>query len=605
MKLTAGAVLRKLLLSWLCAAAVCWLQVPAEFRSLSSLGAVKAMSLPLLLGVTCFIFAVLLALGCLRNTAALERWGICGVFLVLSVLTLKVSFRWSMFGSCLLVLTVILRYSCKGWRGDKTGFLRCGERRKGFQWAVMGAAIAFFLLVSAWGLGRLYAFCAPTYDFGIFSQMFHSMRTTGGQITTLERETAISHFKVHVSPIYYLLLPFYCLVPHPGTLQVMQAAVMASAVIPAWKLGRLHGLSSGQSLIMCLLLLLYPAYAGGAGYDLHENCFLTPLLLWLLYCADQRKTVLTVVFALLVMTVKEDAAVYSAVTGLWLTARGFLYRDQREWRTGLGILAVSVLWFLAVTAWLGTFGDGVMTWRYANFICGETGSLGNVILTVLLCPMKVLWECTDPEKLGYIALSLMPLLGIPLLTRRYERFLLMIPWILVNLMPDYEYQHSIYFQYNFGSCAFLVYLAAVNLADVKDWFRRFSVLLVALGVSAGLFAVTVVPTAVSYPVASIQHFEHYGRIHAVLDTVPEEAAVAASTWYTAELFRREILYDLRYASVEQILSAEYVVVGLTDLCPACEGIGQGSGIENLISLLESRGYIPVAGVEKVMTVYRK
>ena len=74
----------------------------------------------------------------------------------------------------------------------------------------------------------------PTFDFGIFSQMFHQMRTTGLPVTTVERDGPLSHFAVHVSPIYYLLLPFYCIYPKPVTLQVLQAAVLASAVIPLW-----------------------------------------------------------------------------------------------------------------------------------------------------------------------------------------------------------------------------------------------------------------------------------------------------------------------------------------------------------------------------------
>ena len=67
--------------------------------------------------------------------------------------------------------------------------------------------------------------------------------------------------------------------PVPATLQVLQAAVITSAVIPLWKLGKHHGLTPFQRMLLCVLLLLYPAFSGGVGYDIHENCFLTPLLL--------------------------------------------------------------------------------------------------------------------------------------------------------------------------------------------------------------------------------------------------------------------------------------------------------------------------------------
>lgn len=47
-------------------------------------------------------------------------------------------------------------------------------------------------------------------------------------MTTCERDRVLSHFAVHVSPIYYLFLPFYALFPLPVTLEVLQALLLAS-----------------------------------------------------------------------------------------------------------------------------------------------------------------------------------------------------------------------------------------------------------------------------------------------------------------------------------------------------------------------------------------
>lgn len=40
------------------------------------------------------------------------------------------------------------------------------------------AAAVFLAAVLALTVFRVLSYAAPTYDFGIFSQMFHSMRTT-------------------------------------------------------------------------------------------------------------------------------------------------------------------------------------------------------------------------------------------------------------------------------------------------------------------------------------------------------------------------------------------------------------------------------------------
>lgn len=152
------------------------------------------------------------------------------------------------------------------------------------------AALGFIAYVGGWGLCRALSFGASTYDLGIFAQMFHSMKTSGLPMTTLERGYLLSHFAVHVSPIYYLLLPFYCLAPGAHTLNLLQAVLLGSSIIPLWKLCRSHGLRSTESVLICLALLFAPALSGGTSYDFHKNAFLTPLILWLFYAIRKNST---------------------------------------------------------------------------------------------------------------------------------------------------------------------------------------------------------------------------------------------------------------------------------------------------------------------------
>ena len=157
---------------------------------------------------------------------------------------------------------------------------------------------------------------------------------------------------------------------------------------------------------------------------------------------------------------------YVAVIALYLlvkTAVRYRKEDKREFFVGGGLLVLSIMWFLAATGYLANSGDGVMTYRYSNFMFDGTDSLFTVIKAVIMSPMKALFECVDQEKLTFIGYTLLPLLGLPLLTRRYERYLLLIPYILINLMSDYQYQHDIFFQYTYGSTACLIYMVLVKL----------------------------------------------------------------------------------------------------------------------------------------------
>ena len=601
-----AACFRKAVLAWLIAATGEYLCLEPGLRDLTQLRFIGEMSPVRFCAVAVAVFALLFWQR-KRIPAGAERWAMALVFLCLSVASIRASFTWPLFAACLLVELLLLVYAIWGWNGGGSGVARrCNESRYA-SWVVAGVTVAFFLFVSIWTVCRVYSFSTPTYDFGIFSQMFHSMKTTGLPITTVERDGALSHFAVHVSPIYYLLLPFYWIVPIPATLQVLQAAVLASAVIPLWLLGKHHNLKPWIRVGLCLLLLLYPAYAGGTSYDIHENAFLTPLLLWLFYGIDRRSGLVTALAAVLMLMVKEDAAVYVAVVSVFLLLRGLVtYRNKWDLITGGLMLACSLGWFAAVTGYLATFGDGVMTYRYENFMYDKSGSLVTVIKAVLLCPMKAVLECVDPEKLEFLGLTMGALAFLPLMTRRYERLVLLIPYLLVNLMSDYQYQHDIFFQYTYGATAFLIYLVVVNLTDWKDDFLRVGALVLALAISLSCFCVQVVPKAARYPRYCKTNASYYDSLRDTLDVIPEGASAAATTYYTTYLSQRDVLYDIRYAATDHVLSCEYVAVGVTDKsCLRNYAVNGEKGYENFVALLKSEGYVKIAEQEGKLEIYYK
>lgn len=598
-------LIRHLLLAWLTAAAGEFLLLPQAAKTMNGLQALSAMSLPRLLIVTGVVLALLEGISRLMNRQT-ERWMVTGVFAVLSATALTATFTWAFLVVCLLVFALLAVYACMGWNGGEES---TPETEKSAPAALLTGvlAVGFFLLVSVWTVGRVYSFSTPTFDFGIFAQMFHSMKTTGIPLTTVERDGPLSHFAVHVSPIYYLLLPFYMLFPKPATLQVLQAAVLASAVIPLYFLGKRHGLPPFLRTMLCALLLLYPSFAGGTSYDIHENAFLTPLILWLFYSIDCKNTQLTAAFAVLTMMVKEDAPVYTAVIALWLLLKGLLYRHRRwELTTGTLLLVSSLTYFFGVTSYLATSGDGVMTYRYSNFIYDGSSSLVTVIKAVLLSPMKAVFECVDREKLEFIGLTLLPLAGMPLLTRRYERLILLIPYLLVNLMSDYQYQHDIFFQYTFGSTACLFYLVTVNLAEMKIQNLRVAVLGLALCISASCFGAQIIPEAIKYPQNCKTYEAYYDNIRDVLDTVPEDASVAATTYYTTYLSQRDTLYDIRYASRDHILSCEYMALGIKSTYSFKPYAVDGeNGYENFRDMILEQGYEKIAEYPGNVEIYQK
>ena len=422
----AGDMIRRLLLAWLLTGAIQYTCLPASKRVLSGFSALTGQSFPLLLVGTAVCFVLLTLAGLLWRTARWERAALPLCFGWQLVLGLCASWSVPLLCAGLVVLALLLVYAAYGARMDGESLTAapvCTGRRAGLIIVIIAAAV-FLVAVLALTVFRVLSYAAPTYDFGIFSQMFHSMRTTGLPVTTCERDRVLSHFAVHVSPIYYLFLPFYALFPSPVTLEVLQALLLASAVIPLWRIARRHGLSGVTAGLLCALLLLWPAYAGGTSYDVHENKFLTPLLLWLFDFLDRRCVWGIALFSVLTCMVKEDAPVYVAVIALWVVLRALTRTGaERRWGllTGGAMLVGAVGYFLGVTAWLAADGDGVMSYRYSNFLYDGSDSLFTVIKAVLLSPVRTLRECFEGEKIAFFFLTMGPLLFLPLCTRRYER----------------------------------------------------------------------------------------------------------------------------------------------------------------------------------------
>ena len=385
------------------------------------------------------------------------------------------------------------------------------------------------------------------YDFGLFSQMFHYMKETGQALITCERDGLLSHFAVHFSPIFYLLLPVYMLIPKPETLLVMQALVVTSGVIPLILICKRHKLSNAATCAFSVVYTLYPCFAGGCFTYIHENNFLAPLVLWLVYFCEKGKALPKLIFTVLLLCVKEDAAVYAAVIALY-----FLFTDK-NYKCNLLMLIISVIWFIVVTNYLSKHGDGVMTYRYGNYILDGSGSLWAMIGSIIKNPVYVLQQCFTKEKLTFILQMLLPLMFMPFMTKKLTRYILVIPFLLINLMTNYQYQYDIGFQYGFGSGSLLIYLSVINYAELERPKLLICSLCCSVIVFFGLYY-----HRLDYREKYEKNAHEREVIDAALEVIPKDASVISSTFLLPNLSQRKEIYDLEYTKQ----TAEYYVLDL-------------------------------------------
>ncbi len=533
----------ELFLSLVCA----WVSGAALAKLVPLLGG--AALFPALLGGAAVFFSLIcLSLFTSRGLAAGK-----GTLLAASLL-LCLSFCWDLYGkegddlaflSATAILAVVLVYVLRGSerfsppdRGGKLWFA-----------AAIACAVVFAVRVGLIGVFRYLTYHTPTYDFGIFAQVFWSLRDHFSPDASCERDQILSHFAVHLSPAFYLLLPFYLIFPYPATVQMLQSVVLAAAVIPLWLICRRMKLTARASFAFCFLYLIHPALIGGCMYDFHENCLL-PLFLFsaILFAEKGGKSgaVWAMVFSLFTCMIKEDAAVYVAFLALFLLLSG------RRRALGGAMLALSLLYFLFACWYIDTYGLGIMSYRYQNV--SSDGSLFGVIVTALTDPMRVIRACFTAEKLECAAFMLLPLGLLPFASKKVSRFILLGGLILVNLIPDYVYQHSIDFQYVFGSLTLLVYASVLNYTELPS-VRRY---LASLAVCAALLTASMRfsrhSSYLSYPRYYAKETEVIGR---GISMVPEGESVSVSTFLAANLSNRKELY-----LIEGMHETEWVVVDL-------------------------------------------
>ena len=429
---------------------------------------------------------------------------------------------------------------------------------------------------------RYMTFSSANFDFGLFCNMFHYMKETGLPLVTSERDVLMSHFAVHLSPIYYLFLPFYAIFPSPLTLQIGQALVVASGVIPALLLARHVKLSGRAQILVCLIYSFYPALSMGCFYDLHENCFLAPLLLWLFYFFEKEKYALMYVFALGVFMVKEDAAVYVILFAI------FIILSRKKYFHGLVLALLGAIYFVCSLALLNEWSiyyaelyanqtprpeiAGPMISRFDNLIPEGTVGLLGAIKTALTNPGYLLTQLFSTEgvtlessfftditpwaKVVYVLQMLLPVGMIPFVTKKQSRWLLVAP-ILLNIITTYKYQYAIRFQYHFGISAFLIYAMILNLPDLKPVTRR-GLLSFAAAACCCLYITTVIPIYTLYAERWNRYQDHYIAMEEALDTLPEDASICASSLILAHVADRDEIYDLGYH--DNAPDVDYVVV---------------------------------------------
>lgn len=502
---------------------------------------ISHMSLSVLLGATATVFVLLILVSVILKNKRLVP---CGLLVSAVLFGSSLAFKGSELGNenteniymniaVAFVMIFITAWICKGDKLNITSI----SLPKFAVWTTAGVGIVVFtVIVSAACIARYSAYMSHNFDFGIFTQMFENMRTTGLADTTVERNTLLSHFGVHFSPFYYLLLPFYMICPRPETLLVIQAAFVAIGVIPVVLICRHFKLSQSIAVVISLMYFFFPSLANGCLYDFHENKFLTVLILWAMYFILEDNLIGSAVFCVLTLTVKEDAAIYIMAIAL------FVILVRKKYIFGAAMLAGAVLYFLIASSVVAALGDGIMDDRLQNYMASGESGLGAVVKNCLSDFGYLLSQVFTRDKILFMVWMLLPVAFAPFLSEKKSMLVLFVPMLAVDLMSNWKYQYDIGFQYTYGAAALIIFMTIVVISEAKRSTQN-KILIFGLSMSIVMSFSLIFPRSAYYIDIANTNSDMNKQYTELINTIPKDAEVTANGYYIPHMYQFKNLYQ--------------------------------------------------------------
>lgn len=508
------------------------------------------INIPVFIAVFAAVYLFVTFIGVLRENSVFTILVLSVLLFALSVLVLSSSiYTYLAFG---IIFVLSVKHLI-----DKNDGINIKMNKYISISALAFIAVFSFLILTGMSVFRYLTFSAPNYDFGIFCNMFHNMKESFRPLVSCERDQILSHFAVHFSPAMYVFLPFYYIFPSPVTVAVFQTVAIYSGIIPFILIMKNRKF---DSFTMCMFAVVYAAnaaYTGGCRYDFHENCLLVPFMMWMFYFYEKKKLPLMFLFALFTLMVKEDAFIYVSVFAVYVIL------TEKKFFKGSTLIFMAFAYFAVACYILEQHGTGIMSNRYDAMISGDEGLFG-VIKTAFTNPayaIELIFRTKDKDanKLIYFLQMLCPLAFMPFITKKSVRLVLVLP-LLLNLLTDYVYQYDISFQYNFAIMSLLLYLCVVNATDMEKKKRDF-LSVTAAGLAAMMFFMLIVPGFTSKTKDYFTAKEKFESMEEVIDAIPQDASVAASTFLIPHLADRTHIYEVYYT---QHTEFDYIVLDMRD-----------------------------------------
>ena len=382
-----------------------------------------------------------------------------------------------------------------------------------------------------------------------------------------------NYFSTHFVPIVYLLAVPFKIWPYGETLIVMNFIIIASSIIPLWKLSRRLGFDKNMSLIWLAIFLWNVTVQYITIYEFEVLRFSIPIFLWILYFLEERRWREFYVFLIIALLIREDVSLTILMFGLYVC---FFLKDFRH---GLPIVTVSAVYFILVTQLvMPSLNEGGVV-PHLNFLSYFFANLNN--------PDEFFINLFDPIKLANIFMIFLPLLFFPLFG---WRILTCCFAVLGVGMLSKSYTHLAYMLYYVSaSLPFLYYALLKSWPQLLTFLKRFpgvpyDNILLGKALQSMLFTSTIVtciifgPSPISlqfwledvrpYPFRTQRHHysafevnDHHRIVADLVNLIPDNAIVSTEQFFAPILFKKKAMMVFpQLINQDRSIEADYVLI---------------------------------------------
>lgn len=265
-----------------------------------------------------------------------------------------------------------------------------------------------FSVLAVFVIGKYRAFDYQGLDLAIYNQVLWN--TVHGAPFAFSIHPHL-YLGDHWEFILLLLAPLYALFQHPITLLLLQAAVLVSAVWPAFLLFS-RRLPRWMTVVLSVGFLFTPFLWNAALFEFHALVFALPLLLWLLVAYERERFGWFLLLFVLAAAVREDIGLILAGIGVVAAI------ERRELRWVLPPILLGITWFTAATQLSGLL-SGYGKYKYLAYYSHLGGSLSEILTSIFTQPLTVLTALFGGRAILFVLGLFLPVLYVSFLKPKW------------------------------------------------------------------------------------------------------------------------------------------------------------------------------------------